>query len=110
MTSAFGYSLLSHFPYDLRLHSYIKSPNKLITSLVRGLVPISSNTPNYREFMSQYDLTRFMFSSGSDLVKIFNELADGMDLARYNFSGIAEDLLVRFSARELASIFLTVFG
>jgi hypothetical protein len=69
-TSDAKYSLLSHFSYDNQLNTWIKSPNKLITSLVRGIVPFVSSTPAYAEIMERYNLKELLFSTPSDLGKL----------------------------------------
>ena len=73
-TSYYGYSLLSHFVFDGHINTYIKSPNKLVTCLVRGMIPLVSNTRNYRTLVDDYDLHRFSYSNGPDLVRLLRNL------------------------------------
>jgi len=70
----FDYSLLSHFPLDGHINTYIKSSNKAIYSVMSGLLPICSSTPNYQDFMSEMGLERFSFQSPDELVEILTSL------------------------------------
>ena len=106
LTQQFGYSLLSHFPHDCHINTFIKSPNKLITSLVRGLIPLVSNTKNYRDIMQYYNLDQFMFSSGFDLVSLLQNLDCHRDHEEINFNAIALDLMDRYSPENVSKVFL----
>jgi hypothetical protein len=61
------YSLLSHFSYDNQLNTWIKSPNKLVTSIVRGLLPFASATPSYADLLAEYGLSNLTFKKPDDL-------------------------------------------
>jgi hypothetical protein len=100
----YEYSLLSHFAFDHHINTIIKSPNKLITSLVRGMLPLVSNTINYKEIMSYYNLEKFTYANGPDLVKLLENLKHTTN--SIEIKPIAEDLLSRFSPRSIAKIFL----
>ncbi len=70
----FDYSLLSHFPLDEHINTYIKSSNKAVYSVMSGLFPICSSTPNYQDFMSEMGLERFSFQSPNELAEILTRL------------------------------------
>ena len=70
----FDYVILSHFPLDLRLNSYIKSPNKAMAALASGVVPLASDTPSYRLLMEELDLTDFLFGSPRSLDVLLSTL------------------------------------
>lgn len=105
LTGGFSHALLSHFAYDLHLNTWIKSPNKLITSLVRGLTPIVSLTPSYRPLIEEFGLAEFAFRNGS-------ELADRLRAARSEpglgaaLAPIRATLLARYSPDALARRFM----
>jgi hypothetical protein len=105
-TSAFSYSILSHFVYDGHINTYIKSPNKLITSIVRGLVPIVSNTPNYRHILDKYGLTNLSFSSGDELSKMMGDLDCLRDRTMYSLDRVREDLINEYSPKNIALKFI----
>lgn len=70
----YDYSLLSHFPLDGDINTYIKSPNKAIYSIMSGLIPICSSTPNYQENLSKMNLDKFLFGSPGELMDLLFEL------------------------------------
>jgi hypothetical protein len=106
---SFDYCIMSHFALDLCLNSYIKSPNKLITALMVGLIPIASNTPSYRTILSEFGLDRFLFDSPSDLDRILRNLDPIRDSEQVAGSGIVEVLTERYSDTRLAENLLAIF-
>ncbi len=108
VTAGFSYALLSHFAFDCHLNSYIKSPNKLITSLVRGMLPLASSTPSYRQLMGEYDLEKFLYRDARDLARLFASVDGGRDHGRIDVSSISADLQRRFSPAATASRLLTL--
>ena len=72
--SVSNYCLLSHVPLDLHINTIIKSPNKLISAINSGVIPICSHTPSYSEFMNLLGLDEFIFTSPKELYKIFAKL------------------------------------
>jgi hypothetical protein len=109
-TSNFSYALLSHFAFDCHLNSYIKSPNKLVTSLVRGMIPLTSNTPSYREIMRQYNLEEFMYGSGPELAALLGRIDQQRDASTHNFANIANALKSQFSPQSNAGTLLAAIG
>ena len=101
-TTGFDYCILSHFPLDLSLNSYIKSPNKLVTSLMAGLIPIASDTPNYRVLLEEFGLSRFSFDSPAALNQILGSLDPENDSRAISRSGIMEAIQERFSDSGVA--------
>lgn len=63
----FGYCILSHAPFDLHINTFFKSPNKLISAISCGLIPICSKTPSYIEVMNEFGYDDFLISSPNDL-------------------------------------------
>jgi hypothetical protein len=109
-TANFSYALLSHFAFDCHLNSFIKSPNKLVTSLVRGMIPLTSNTPSYREIMRQYNLDEFMYGSGPELALLLGRIDHQQDTSKHNFASIASALKSQFSPKSNAATLLAAIG
>ncbi len=72
--SEFNFSLLSHFPLDGHINTYIKSSNKAVYSILSGLLPICSATPNYHDFISEINLKKFLFQSPEELASLLINL------------------------------------
>jgi hypothetical protein len=106
--TGFDYCILSHFPLDLSLNSYIKSPNKLVTALMAGLIPIASDTPNYRVLLEEFGLNRFLFDSPAALNQIFDNLDPENDSRAISRSGIMEAIQERFSDSGVAATLVRV--
>ncbi len=81
--SSYDYVVLSHVPLDLHINSYIKSPNKAISAIFSGLIPICSDTPNYRAYMSNAGLQEYIFSSPGKLHRILSNLSEEIESARF---------------------------
>jgi hypothetical protein len=84
---AFDYVLLSHFPLDLHINSLVKSPNKAITALVAGAIPIASDTPAYRELLGELGLTQLLVESPRQLDDFLGRLDPQADSAAIRASG-----------------------
>ncbi|HEX5283005.1 MAG TPA: hypothetical protein VFW30_02710 [Bryocella sp.] len=108
--SAFDYCILSHFSLDLSLNSYIKTPNKLITALMAGLIPIASDTPSYSSILREFGLDRFLFDSPTQLDQILRSLDPVKDSQAIIDSGIVNALLARFSDEQLAQDLLLIIS
>lgn len=72
---AFDFAILSHVPLDMHLNTLIKSPNKAISAIMSGLIPICSDTPNYRLLMDSLQLGAYLFHSQGDLEGILKSLS-----------------------------------
>jgi len=105
-TARFGHTLLSHFAYDGHLNTLIKSPNKLVTSLVRGLIPLVSDTPAYREIMSRYGLEQLIFTGPRHAADLIAARDAPRDRRLYDLPAIAADLCDQLRPAALAQIFL----
>lgn len=108
--STFDYCILSHFSLDLSLNSYIKTPNKLITALMAGLIPIASDTPSYSNILREFDLDRFLFDSPAQLDQILRNLDPVKDSQAIIDSGIVDTLCARFSDERLAHSLLLIIA
>lgn len=109
-TSVFDYCILSHFPLDLALNSYIKSPNKLVTALMAGLIPIASDTPSYSALLREFGLDRFLFDSPDQLDHILCNLDPARDSQAIIDSAVIETLWNRFAAPQLAKDLLSILS
>ena len=72
---AFDFAILSHVPLDMHLNTLMKSPNKAISAIMGGLIPICSDTPNYRLIMDSLQLGAYLFHSQGDLEGILKDLS-----------------------------------
>ncbi len=104
----FDYCVLSHFPLDLAINSYIKSPNKLLTALVAGLIPIASRTPSYERVLGAFGLQRFLYESPVDLNRILKRLDPVVDSRAVRESGIVEAIADRHSEKKVADRFCEI--
>jgi len=110
VTRNYSHTLLSHFVFDGHINSYAKSPNKLITSLVRGMVPLVSKTKHYEEIMRHYNLESLMFANGHDLVELLRNLDAERDHNTFDIAAISNDLQMTYSPQNNAHIFLNAIG
>jgi hypothetical protein len=56
------------------MNTYIKSSNKAIYSVMSGLLPICSSTPNYQDTLSVMKLENFLFQSPNELANLLMTL------------------------------------
>lgn len=73
---SFAFTILSHIPLDLHLNTFIKSPNKACSSIMSGMIPICSNTPNYQSLLKKSGLENYLFDSPEGLLNILSKLRD----------------------------------
>lgn len=106
----FDYCILSHFPLDLAVNSYIKSDNKLVSAITMGLIPIVSATPNYLSIMREFGLERFVFESAVDLLNLLERLDPVSDSRMVRDSHIVEALYHRHSDERIADEFLLILS
>jgi hypothetical protein len=102
----FDYVLLSHFPLDLHINSLVKSPNKAITALVAGTIPIATATPAYQALLSQLGLERFLFESPRHLDAFLRRLDPAADSRTIRDSGAVHVLKARYSDEKTGQGFL----
>ena len=107
-TAEYGYSLLSHFTFDNHINTYIKSPNKLVTSLVRGMLPLVSHTRNYGALIEEYDLHPLAYRDGRELAMLLEKLDPQVDRGKIKGEAIARDLMARLAPEKIAGMFLNL--
>lgn len=105
-TKFFGYSLLSHFPYDGSINTYIKSPNKLITSIVRGLIPIASDTENYSIIANRLGIENCLCRSPLAMVEKIKAREYERDFESYKIDDCRNALLKELTPKNISEIFL----
>ena len=105
-TAEYSHALLSHFVHDHHINTFIKSPNKLVTSLVRGMVPLASATPSYLEIARSYHLEKLLFTGPADLARQLKTLDAERDRQAYGLAAIGQDLQKTFSPEATARRFL----
>lgn len=106
-TADCGISILSHFSYNNLLNTYIKTPNKLITSLVRGMVPIFSDTPSYRKIAEEYEINFGIFKKPIDLYLQLNRKYAERSEIETMCSAIKAKITIDFSNQSIGKIFST---
>lgn len=103
---AFDYVLVSHFPLDLHVNSLIKSPNKAVTALVAGAIPIASATPSYEALFCNLGLQKFLFDSPRSLSRLLRTRDPVADSRFIQDMGALEKIRTTMSDSETASAFL----
>jgi len=106
IASHFDYVILSHFPLDLSVNSLIKSPNKAVTSLFSGLIPLASRTPAYESLFAQLGLSDFLFSSPRELYDLLSRLDPAADSQFLRKSQALRTLQGSIGANVIARRFL----
>ena len=103
----FDFTILSHLNLvEMNLNTYCKSPNKLITSIVRGFCPFFSNTPNYSEIAFKYGLSHLMFDNSKSLSDLLNNRDTIKELTLSNLAEARRSLLINNSPRMISEIFI----
>lgn len=101
-TADLNYAILSHFCYDQMLNTYIKSPNKMITAIVRGMVPYVSFTPSYVQIARQFNLEGLLFRSPTELATRIRDANFQRDNEKYKISTVRAELMKSLSPENLA--------
>lgn len=102
----FDYVVLSHLPLDLHINSLVKSPNKAITALMAGTIPIVTATPAYAGLLSQLGLQRFLFDSPRQLDAFLGRLDPAADSRAIRDSGALEWLRAHCTDEKTGQGFL----
>jgi hypothetical protein len=106
----FTYAMLSHTPADLQVNTMIKSPNKVITAIWAGLVPLASATPNYAAVMEDLGLQRFLFTGPLDLAQKLDRLSPQADVAGVDWAGLRARLAQSLGDEAVLGDFATLVG
>lgn len=109
-TAEYSHSLLNHFAHDLQVNTYIKSPNKLVTSIVRGLVPLASATPAYVQMARRFGLEGLLFGNAGRAAQLIRSLDAERDRAKYGLDEVARTLEAEGSPQAIASRFLELIA
>jgi len=105
----FDYSLLSHFPLDGHMNTYIKSSNKAIYSVMSGLLPICSSTPNYQDTLSVMKLENFLFQSPNELANLLMTLKSvDQNKLQENWATAQKKTLESFSEKVQFNLYMKV--
>lgn len=107
--SQFNVTILSHIPMDLRVNTLIKSPNKACSAIVSGLIPICSDTPNYRVFLAEIGLQDQLFDSPKALLNVLGRLAERSITSLENeWVGASGSIRDKFSAAKQCRDYLEI--
>jgi hypothetical protein len=109
-TAEFSHSLLSHFPQDLHINTFIKCPNKMMTSIVRGLVPIASATPAYQDLAKTYQLEDLLFTGAADLSRRLMSLDAETERKKYGLAAVGAAIAKYYSPEAMARRFLEIMA
>lgn len=109
-TAGYSHALLSHFAYDLHVNTLIKSANKMMTAIVRGMVPLFSATPAYQDLAARYGLEGLCFRNAGELAEQLRTLDHARDIKKFNLPAVRRDLLKRHAPDALARRFLEIIG
>jgi len=107
---SFTFTILSHIPLDLNLNTFIKSPNKACSSIMSGMIPICSNTPNYYALLKKSGLENYLFDSPESLLNILRKLRDlsaSADL-QSQWSYASQYISAHFSAQAQCDEYLEI--
>lgn len=107
---SFDYVVLSHFPLDLHINSLIKSPNKAITALVAGVIPLASDTPAYRELFKKLGIEQFLITSPSCLNAMLNRLDPLKDSEFIRDNDVLELIKTCFTDVNTAQSFINIIN
>ncbi len=102
----FDYVVLSHLPLDLHINSLVKSPNKAITALMAGTIPIVTATPAYAALLSTLGLERFLFDSPRQLDAFLGRLDPAADSLVIRDSGALQWLRAHCTDEKTGQGFL----
>jgi hypothetical protein len=105
---SFTFTILSHIPLDLHLNTFIKSPNKACSSIMGGMIPICSNTPNYHALLKDLGLDNYLFDSPEGLLNILRKLrglSNSADL-QAQWSYASQYISAHFSAQAQCDEYL----
>ncbi len=106
----FSHALLNHLPFDYRVNTFIKSPNKMITALVRGQVPLASATPSYREIAGAFGLQPLLFATPAEFADRLETMDAVAQRADYRLNDVRSELLDLLRPDRLAAQFLSAAG
>ena len=104
------YAVLSHIPGDLRINTFIKSPNKAITAIMAGLVPIASATPNYEELFLELGIGRMLFDSPARLLEILASADYDRDHAEILNQGVIDRIAASGCSSRMAQRLAAAFN
>ena len=107
MARQYDYAILSHFALDLHVNSLIKSPNKAVTALISGVIPLATDTPNYGELFRRLGLEKFLFSSPGELDTLLGRLNPSEDMDLIARNKVRERLMDWYSEAALFKAFVS---
>lgn len=109
-TEVYSHALLSHFAYDLHVNTLMKSANKMITAIVRGMVPLVSATPSYLELAARYGLEELCFRNAGELSQQLRKLDFARDADRFHLAAVRKELLAQHAPGVMARRFLDLIA
>jgi len=83
LLSSFNICVVSHAPFDLHINTFLKSENKAVLAINRGLPVIASRTPAYQRLLGMCGLEEYLFSAAAELAHLIRTLKSPAERARY---------------------------
>ena len=74
---------LSHASFDFSISSFLKSENKAVLAINRGLPAVASRTPAYERLLIGCGLEEYLFSSNIELIDALKRLQHHHERERY---------------------------
>lgn len=108
LLESFDICLCCHTPFDFSAHNLLKSENKAVLAINRGLPVVASRTPAYERLLTACGLEDYLYSSAAELVANVKRLAQPDERERY-LARSQPHVLAHYSARKMADEWLRLY-
>ena len=99
--------VVSHAPFDFSMSTYLKSENKALLAINRGVPTIATTTPAYERLLNSCGLGQYLFSSKEELRSAINALSDATARNAY-LAASQEFVLENFNCKKMVSNWLSI--
>jgi hypothetical protein len=101
LLATFDVCVLSHTPFDFSINTFLKSENKAVLAINRGLAAVATRTPAYERLFRNCGLEEFLFSSQAELVSTVRRLKSSYE--RHRFLALSQRyVLENYAALRMA--------
>ncbi|AYG68750.1 MULTISPECIES: glycosyltransferase family 2 protein [unclassified Rhizobium] len=101
MLPMFDVCVLSHTPNDFQISTYIKSENKAVLAINRGVPVVASKTPSYSRLLGSLNLSNYLYTTRDELEAALFELECPVRRNEY-LSQSQKAVLQEFSPQSVA--------
>lgn len=108
LLESFDICLCCHTPFDFSAHNLLKSENKAVLAINRGLPVVASRTPAYERLLTACGLEEYLYSSTAELLSAIGRLARPEERERY-LAKSQPHVLAHYSARKMADEWLGLY-